>query len=348
MDHLQVVKRAFQVTWRYKALWVFGIILALVTGGGGGGGSGGGGRGGGTAGRNGAQNWLPGIPQEVTGVLIAVGVGLACLFMALIVLSVIARWVSETALIRMVDEYEESDTRRTVWQGFRIGWSRTAWRLFLLDLVVTLPVAIIAVILFVMAGTPALLWLTKNTAAGVVGTILAVLLVLGVVLLLIPVALALSLLMPIWRRACALDDLGVIEALRRGWAVLRRRAKDLVLMWLLLIGLGLAWALLMLLVVFALLAVAVLLGGLPALLVGVLASLFADGALPWILAALVGVPIFILVVGLPMLFLNGLKEVFRSSVWTLTYRQVRAIGEAPVAQQPLDPSSDFPWGHGGL
>jgi hypothetical protein len=67
------------------------------------------------------------------------------------------------------------------------------------------------------------------------------------------------------------------------------------------------------------------LGGLPALLIGGLASLFLEGPVPWILAAVVGIPIFILVVAVPWLFLGGLMEVFKSSTWTLTYRELRAL-----------------------
>ena len=31
MDHMKVLKRAWQILWSYKALWIFGIILALTT-----------------------------------------------------------------------------------------------------------------------------------------------------------------------------------------------------------------------------------------------------------------------------------------------------------------------------
>ena len=47
MDHFKILRRAFQLTWSYRALWMFGILLALTTassgvnsGGGGGGGGG--------------------------------------------------------------------------------------------------------------------------------------------------------------------------------------------------------------------------------------------------------------------------------------------------------------------
>ena len=73
-----------------------------------------------------------------------------------------------------------------------------------------------------------------------------------------------------------------------------------------------------------------MLGGFPALLVGALASLAFGEAVPWILGLTVGILIFILVLAAPLLFLGGLWEVFKSSVWTLTYRELP--GEAaPIA-----------------
>ena len=33
MDHMRVLKRSWEIVWRYRALWIFGIILALTTGG---------------------------------------------------------------------------------------------------------------------------------------------------------------------------------------------------------------------------------------------------------------------------------------------------------------------------
>jgi hypothetical protein len=72
----------------------------------------------------------------------------------------------------------------------------------------------------------------------------------------------------------------------------------------------------------------------PALLAGGLASLAFEGPVPWILAAVAAVPIFILVMMVPLLFLGGLIEVFKSSVWTLTYREARALeGEEPESSE---------------
>ncbi len=328
MDHIKVLKRAFEITWRYRVLWVFGVILALTTGGGGGGGGGGNGR---FQYKFGGEE-LSGFPMNT---LIAIGVGLACVIVILIIASVVARYVAETALLRMVDDHEETGEQRSVRQGFRLGWSRTALRLFLINLLIGLPTAVVFILLFLLAAAPLLLWITENKVAGAIGTVATIGLVFLAILLAIVVGTVLSLLMHFFRRACALEELGVIESIQQGYAVVRRHLKDVAIMWLIMVGLGLGWVLVMIPVAILLLVVAAILGGLPALLVGGLASLVFEGPVPWILAGAVGIPIFILVVAVPGLFLAGLKEVFKSSTWTLTYRELRALEGVEPELGPL-------------
>ena len=52
------------------------------------------------------------------------------------------RYVSETAVIRMVDDYEQSGAKVGFKQGWRMGWTRRAFRLWLIDLVISLPVIV--------------------------------------------------------------------------------------------------------------------------------------------------------------------------------------------------------------
>ena len=40
MHYTDLIQRAWKITWRYKVLWIFGILLALASGGGGSGGGG--------------------------------------------------------------------------------------------------------------------------------------------------------------------------------------------------------------------------------------------------------------------------------------------------------------------
>ncbi len=285
---------------------------------------------------------------EVVSTIIPIGIALACLIVLLIIAAAIARYVAETALIRMVDDYEETGEKRSVREGFRMGWSRTAFRLFLIKLLIGLPVAVAFILLFVLAAAPLLLWTTKSTAIGVFGTMTTVGLGFLVTLLLIVVSAVLSLLRRFFWRACALEELGVIESIRQGFGIVRRHLKDVVIMWLIMVGVQIGWvialiatAIVLFPAIILLIIVGGVLGGLPALLVGGLASLFFEGAVPWILAGVVGVPIFILVMAAPWIFLGGLMEVFKSSVWTLTYRELRALESLETEPEQL-PELDAP------
>ena len=328
MDHVKVLKRAWGILWSYRALWVFGVILALTTGGGG---------------NRWAQysfrgeDFSPGgrfhieeIPPEIVGTLIAIGVGLACVIVILIIAAAVARYVSETALIHMVDDYEKTGERRSVRQGFRMGWSRAALRLFLIDLLIGLPVAVAFIVLFVVAAAPLLLWATESTAAGAIGTVVTIGLGLLVVLLAIVVGVILSVLMRFFRRVCVLQQAGVIESIRQGYGIVRQHLKDVTIMWLIMVGLGIGWVIVMIPVTIVLVVLGGVVGGLPGLLLGGLASLAFEGAVPWILGLALAIPIFILVLAAPLGFLGGLMRVFVSSTWTLTYRELRAEA-APIA-----------------
>lgn len=333
MDHIKVLKRAFEITWRYRALWVFGIIFALTAGGGGGGSnsgypfSGGGGNGNGGNLPPG-QIEMPHIPTEVVWAIVALVAALVCVVLILIVAGTIARYVSETALIRMVDDHEETGEKRSIRHGFRLGWARAAWRFFLMDLLIA--VAVIVGVLAMLVPPVLLLTVLALPAALLLSpVVLIVVAAVGAfflsIFLFIIVGLVLSGLTPFFRRVCALDDVGVLEAIRLGFQFVKRHFKDVAIMWLLMIGLGIAWFFVMIPVTFLLVLAGVVVGGIPALTIAGLAGLALEGPWPWIVGGVVGIPIFILVVAVPGLFLSGLSEVFKSSVWTLTYRELRAL-----------------------
>jgi hypothetical protein len=149
----------------------------------------------------------------------------------------------------------------------------------------------------------------------------------------------LSVLKRFFRQACALESLGVIASIRRGWAVIRHKPADVLVMWLIMLGLTLGWAVVIIVsfvVLFPLLILFIALGGVAgavsAYLVFLLSSLVFEGALPVLLAGMVWLPIFILVMLAPWWCLGGLMEVFKSSAWTLTYRELRAVEDAQPEQ----------------
>jgi hypothetical protein len=249
----------------------------------------------------------------------------------------IARYVSQAALVRAVGDYEDTGQRRGVWHGLRLGMSRTAVRLFFIDLAIDLPIMLAFLLLFALWSTPLVFGLRGGAPATVTfgSSLTGGFFVSGVVLAVVAGSL-LSVLKRFFRQACALESLGVIASIRRGWAVVRHNVASVLTMWVIMLVLtlcgGVAIAL-SLLALFPILILFIALGGaagaLSAYLVFLLSSLVSGGPLPVLLAVVVGLPIFFLVMLAPWWFFGGLLEVFRASAWTLTYRELRAAEEQP-------------------
>lgn len=362
MDPFKILKRAWQILWQYRALWVFGIILALTVGGGysGSGGSGGS-SGGGTSSNGGAyefdlenqftnQQWQTiyddveegfndlaqdmNFTGEAQSWWIGVAIGLICLVLILVVIGAIARYVSEAALMKMVNNYEETGEKVGVKSGLRYGWSRTSWRLFLINILVHLPVMLL---LFLMFGFGVLMFFlvqSANVVLSIGGAVLGIGLFFVAIMITVVLMTVLKLLRHFMWRACALQDMGVIEAIKTGYLVVRSNLKDAAIMWLVMIGFAITYAIFSFIAFFVLIPVflitfilGLVVGAVPALLVAGLVSLFQGGALPWILAAIIGVPVMFLIGMTPILFLRGLKEAYKSIVWTLAYRELTVLGE---------------------
>jgi hypothetical protein len=354
MDHAKVLGRAWQILWRYRVLWVFGVIVALCAASGSGNPNFNFGGGDGYEQPN-VPPWLGELPSQgwptgealgalaaIGGVIIAVLVGLCCLAVIVTVAKVIFLYIGETALIRMVDHYEETGEKRGVRQGFRLGWSRTALRLFIIDLLTRIPGFVTLLLLVLVgAGVFGLMVLVRyGVVLKVIGAIAGIGVAFLVILATILLSLGISLVRPLIFRVCALGERGVIDSFRVGFNFIKAHLADTVVMWLIMIGLEIGWILAMLPVVLLLLLVGGVVGGLAGLSVGGLASLVAEGALPWILGFGVGIPLFILVFAAPLTFVGGLAAVFKSSVWTLTYRELRALeglknnsGEVPAPEE---------------
>jgi hypothetical protein len=234
----------------------------------------------------------------------------------------VARYVSETALIHMVDRHEESGKRLSVWQGLRLGWSRAAWRLFLIDLVVTTTAAAAGIALFAMVLSPIALWIDAGETAVIVGGFLTTGLLMLAMFVVIIFAGLVTLVRVMASRACVLEGLTVIGSIRRGYAMMRSSLKDVILMGFVTVGISGFWPAVIGMATLLLLSAGLLIGALP---VVVLANLSDPAILP---AVILGGTVFILVVVAPLVVLEGLLRVFFSSVWTLAYRQLRDLETA--------------------
>lgn len=235
----------------------------------------------------------------------------------------VLRYISETALITMVNDQEETGEKLRIRDGFRMGWSITSWRLFLIELIINLPAIILFTLLFTAVFSPLLLLALGITEVSVFSGVLTSGLFFLFIFLAIIATQLIRILKHFARRECAVKKQGPIDAIRSGFNLVRDNLKDVGIIWLVLIGVNIGWPVLLGLSAILLFAVDIVVSGVLGLLGGLTANL-AGAAEPVLVGFLVGVPLFLLILILPLVFMNGLKEVFESSTWTLTYRELRA------------------------
>ena len=247
--------------------------------------------------------------------LLAIVVGLAL---------TVLRFVTRVSLIQMVNGYEETGEEVGFKAGLRMGWSRSALRLFLLDLMLTLPVMLAMILLIAPLGFLAFAALFGRRARVGLGVV-AILAVIPVILVGVVLGIVLGPIRELAYRAVVLEELGPWAAFKATVALVRRHLGPAALQWLILVGMRIAWGIVL---------IPVNAGP------GLCASLRADcrgcwwAALrlwrrtgPWalILGGLVFLPVFIVVVALPNLALNTLATVYHSTTWTLTYRELLVL-----------------------
>ncbi|MCB0213864.1 MAG: hypothetical protein KDJ52_31270 [Anaerolineae bacterium] len=327
MNHIDILKRAMTITWRYRPLWIFGFFLALCSGGGSGNGGGNFNMGGGDFGQPGD---VPNIPDIDPNVIIAAVVGICCLVIVLVILGVVVRAVTRTALIGMVRQITETEAV-TIRDGWRIGWSRAAWRVFLVALVIGVPMFVVTMVLLLLALSPLLLMLSGETGWMVAGGIMTVGAVLCVVLILFIVGILIWPLQEVAWRQTVIDNKAVFDSVRDSFSLIKQQLKDVFILCLLMFGLGIAWFFVLFLVVLPVgLIAALILGGIPALLVYLISG-------SWIGAAVAGGPLAIIALLVVIAFGSGLFMILQSAMWTLAYLewQKGSVMPVPVADDPL-------------
>lgn len=346
MDFGQIIGRAFQITLRYRALWLFGFLLALFGGGGGGGGAnfnfggGGGNRPGPT--QPGGAPIFPGLPPELDPNEIARRIGeippSAWITIAIIaaiigfifaILSAIVSNVAKTAMIGMVDQVETVGAT-SVGQGFSIGWSRYAWRNFLMEfLLIIIVVIVVSIFVGLLLATGVGGGLLSGSNADLGGPIAGVMCLLLCIFLPIFIigGIILGGVQTFASRFIVLREAGVRESLSAGWRLFRSNLVTVIIMMLIVFGLSLAWG---------------IVTGITGLVTGGLFG-FGAGLLTYVLTQSVGVAIL---AGLPGLLLamlllaalNALFVVFTETIWTLTYRAlVDRPSEATAELRPIMP-----------
>lgn len=332
MDHIGILERALQTTARHRALWVLGFLWALV--GGCGGTSAPNGSGGGEniswKADNGTLSLedlhLFGRTLQLADILAIVLAVLAAVVI-LAIISMVIKYALQAGILRSLDRLHGAGAVPSVRRAWHEGWNRRTWRLWLQNLIVDLPLAIIVITTLVIVAAPAILLLfgPKEFVP------LVVVMVVGLFILwlvaVIAIAAIVGVLKQLWWRAAVVGDHGFLPAIRVGWRLARRNASDVAIMWLLMVGAGIAWfaVVLILIALFA-----VLTGGvavLPAYL------MFQSGR--EVLAVVYGLGAGFLTFVVPLIFAGGLYLIFEASVWAQVYQEL----VARTADAPRIPAS---------
>jgi hypothetical protein len=311
MDYGEVLRRSWQITWKYKGLWVLGILSSCS----GGGGGGGGGANGQASGFRGYQTGGQEFPQlqhffnsiaPQTWILIGIVVLLLVLVIGLIFL--VLGVIGDGGLIGAFN-VADSGGQTGLGQAFRMGttyfWKLLGVRIlfWIIGLVVGLVVAV-AVIL-VTIGTFGI----------------GLLCLLPLLCLLIPAGLVVGVYVMLTQIALVIENLGVLDAFRRAWEVLKANLGPIIVMGLIVV-IG-SWLVGLLLAV-PLIAIVLPVGFALALGTKTAAN---SGLIFAGLCLVVYVPVLIV--------LNGILRTYITGVWTLTYRRLTqrlgvVPGEAPA------------------
>jgi hypothetical protein len=307
MRYGQLIRDAWQITWRHPFLWMLGLFA------------------GGTASasissRGNPSSSLPDgrvvprlnlTPDAVmawasahVGLIVSVAVTVALVGLVLLAISLIA----QGGMARATADFASGGTStlgRAVGTGLHLFW-RYAGLWLLLIVAATVVAATVAGAVALIVG---LTVFAEQSAWVVAPAVLVglVLLVAGIV-----AGVAVSIVVPLAQRAIAVRDVGPLAALRDGWRVLRSRPGASLLVWLIDVGLTLATGLLIAMAVIAV----VLVLAIPAVL---LWYTFAFTTPTIVYLAFAGLA----VLGV-LLAMVSVTNTFFWSYWTLAYLRLGA------------------------
>jgi hypothetical protein len=303
-DILEVFTRAGKITWKYKILWLFGMLASCGRGGNGGNSNSG------DSGGNGENPFSPEMTDQLFNFFnraetwFEQNTWIIFVLIAFVLISIAVQiflsLVGTAGLARGVVHAESG--AETLQFGELFSESlKYFWRLLGLSLLIGLPVLI-----FLIAFLIALFFSIQGSNESVFGGTFA-LFTLAFCCCLIPFMIFLGFYLNQVQRAIIIEDMGVFPAFARGWEVLTKNILGLIV-----VGIVLFIASFIVGIIIAL----------PTLLIVVpLMFSMIDGNItswqPFILAG-----VFLLCYSPIAWFLNGVLITYTDSVWTLVYLRV--------------------------
>ena len=316
----EVLTRAWQIIWKHKVLWIFGILAGCGRGGGGGNGGGGSNSGYSTPSTNlppQAQHFFQNFAANVAAYIAIFFAVICVIWIVIVFLSTIGK----IGLIRGTFQADGGAESLIFGQLFSESMPYF-WRMFGLSVVMALPVLFLfgtfvaGMIVFAISAS-------GGNNASWLGFAAMIPFFIGCMCLFIPVMFVIGMIFRQAERAVVIEDMPLMPALSRGWDVFRTNLGPIIVM-------------------------AIILG-----IIGFIAGMII--AIPVFLVVFPTVFAFILGQGetyAPLIFMGiclciyipvalvfqGILISYMESAWTLTY--MRLTGGKPSDNSPIEPEDN--------
>lgn len=318
----EVLTRAWQIIWKHKVLWIFGILAGCGRGGGGGNGGGGS-----NTNYNTPSSNLPPQAQQFFENFAANAIAYIAIFFAVIciiwIVIVFLSTIGKVGLIRGTSQADGGAESLIFGQLFSESMPYF-WRMFGLSVILALPVLFLfgalfaGIVIFAISAS-------GGGDASWLGFAAMIPLFIGCMCLLIPVMFVIGMILRQAERAVVLEDMPLMPALSRGWEVFRTNLGPIILMAIILgvisFVAGLIIAIPVFLVVFPTVFAFILGQGetyAPLIFMGICLCIYIPVAL----------------------VLQGILTSYTESAWTLTY--MRLTGGKPSDSNALNPEDNSP------
>lgn len=307
----EVLTRAWQIIWKHKVLWIFGILASCGRGGGGNGG-------GGNSGYDVSSGETPDLPpqalrwfqiiEENLTTIVAVSLVLICIIW---IVTIFLSTIGKTGLIRGTAQVD-GGAEALVFGELFSGSIPYFWRMFGLSLILAIPAFIVAVVIVVVAvgGLVA----SGGDEAGVLAVLSTVPILIACVCILIPVMFVLGMIFRQAENAVVLEDMGILPAITRGWEVFKGNLGPVIVMAIILAVIGLIAGFVIAIPFFIIVF--------PAML-----AYFAGGGDSNAPLILMGVCTCLMIP--VVLVLQGIIVAYTESAWTLTYLRLTKSQSSP-------------------
>ena len=303
----EILTRSWQIVWKNRVLWIFGILASCGRGGSSFNGSGSQGDGGfDTPSDMPPQviQFLQTIQENLTA-FIAVTVAVVCIIW---IVTIFLSTIGKIGLIRGTSQIDGGTEGLIFGQLFSES-TPYFWRIFGLSFLLGLPVIVIVTLLAAGLAVFAVS-ASSGSDAATVGSIAIIPILIGCVCALIPLMFVLHMITRQAENAIVLEEMSILPALSRGWDVFRKNLGPIIVMAIILAVINFAAGLII--------AIPIIIVVLPA------AIAFAFGeAQNWTPLAIAGVCLCLYI---PIsLLLNGIAIAYSESAWTLTYLRLTGV-----------------------